>query len=268
MTGAHATAILTRPAGRNTALVRALVQQGWPVLECPALEIQSVPLLPARVLPRPDAFDLVVFVSRAAVAGYKQQLPEDFAWPRQVQAACMGPVTAGAVQRAFGADVTVLHPEGAASQDSEALWPLILAQQILPRRVLILRGQDGREWLSEKLAALGIVVTLQQTYQREIASWPEPLCVSLRAQAIAGGQAVWLLTSGHGIEAIVQKLAELKLLPWFEQSGFVLTHERLRAVLGKALGREFGQLCHTVASPEDEAIVLCFDQITRQLKQT
>jgi uroporphyrinogen-III synthase len=180
----------------------------------------------------------------------------------------MGPVTAGAVQRAFGADLHVLHPEGASSQDSEALWPLILAQPTLPRRVLILRGQDGREWLSEKLAALGIAVTVQQTYQREVAAWPEPLCASLVALAAAGGQTVWLLTSGHGIQALVQKLAELKLLAWFERSAFVLTHERLRSVLGKALEREFGQLCHAVASPEDEAIVLCFDQIVEQLKRS
>ena len=262
------TAILTRPAGRNTALAKALSQAGWPILECPALEIQLVPVLPARASPRPEEFDLVVFVSRAAVAGYKRKLPEDCPWPEQVKAACMGPVTATAVKRTFGADLTVLHPEGAASQDSEALWPLILAQQVLPRKVLILRGQDGREWLSEKLAALGVAVTVRQTYQREVAAWSEPLCAALVALAAAGGQTVWLLTSGHGIQAVVQKLAELKLLAWFERSAFVLTHERLRSVLGKALEREFGQLCHAVASPEDEAIVLCFDQIVEQLKRS
>ena len=261
------TAILTRPAGRNTALAQALGAAGWPILECPALEIQSVPLLPALVAPRPEEFDLVVFVSRAAVAGYKQQLPQGYQWPRLVQAACMGPVTAGAVRRAFGADVTVLHPEGAASQDSEALWPLILAQQALPRSVLILRGQDGREWLSEKLVALGVAVTVQQTYQREVASWPETLCVSLSTLATEGRQVVWLLTSAHGIQAIAQKLGDLKLLTWFEQSAFVLTHERLLSVLAKALGCEGGQLCHAVASPEDEAIVLCFDQISGRLSR-
>jgi len=262
------TAILTRPAGRNTALVQALGQASWPILECSALEIQSVPILPARVAPRPEAFDLVVFVSRAAVAGYQRQLPQDFAWPAHVAAACMGPVTAGAVLRTFGAHVRVLHPAGAVSQDSEALWPLILAQQSLPRTVLILRGQDGREWLSEKLLASGVAVTVQQTYQREVASWPEPLCASLRELAAAGVQAVWLLTSGHGIQAIVQKLGDLSLLSWFEQCAFVVTHERLRPVLAKALGCELGQLCHEVASPEDEAIVLCFDQIFARLQCT
>jgi uroporphyrinogen-III synthase len=180
----------------------------------------------------------------------------------------MGPVTAAAVRRTFGADLTVLHPAGADSQDSEALWPLILAQKPLPRRVLVLRGQDGREWLSDKLIAMGMTVTVHQTYQREVASWSEPLCASLRALAKTGEQAVWLLTSGHGTQAIVQKLGELQLLAWFEQSAFVLTHERLGLVLGKALNREFGQLCHTVASPEDEAIVLCFAQILEQLRRT
>lgn len=262
------TAILTRPAGRNSAVAQALRQSGWPILECPALEIQSAPIQSANIAPLPDAFDLVVFVSRAAVAGYQHQLPADYAWPRRVIAACMGPVTAGAVRRAFGAEVIVLHPEGAASQDSEALWPLILAQASLPRTVLILRGQDGREWLSEKLLALGVSVTVQQTYQREVASWPEPLCASLCDLATEGRPAVWLLTSGHGIQAIVQKLEELKLLTWFEQSAFVLTHERLRPILAKTLGREPGQLCHEVASPEDQVIVLCFDQISTRLKST
>jgi hypothetical protein len=92
--------------------------------------------------------------------------------------------------------------------------------------------------------------------------------VSLRQLAAEGRQAVWLLTSAHGIQAIVQKLSDLKLLIWFEQCAFVVTHERLRSVLAKALGRELGQLCLEVASPEDEAIVLCFDQIFARLNRT
>ena len=142
MANLRPTAILTRPAGRNTALAQALRQAGWPILECPALEIQSAPIQPALLTPRPDAFDLVVFVSRAAVAGYQHQLPEGYAWPEGVTAACMGPVTAAAVRRTFGAEVTVLHPEGAASQDSEALWPLILSQPVLPSQNQHLPWQD------------------------------------------------------------------------------------------------------------------------------
>jgi uroporphyrinogen-III synthase len=132
---------------------------------------------------------------------------------------------------------------------------------MLPRRVLILRGQDGREWLGKKLQALGVEVVVQQTYQREVAAWSEPLCTALRELAQAQARAVWLLTSGHGIEAIIQKLGDLNLLPWFEQCAFALTHERLLPVLAKSLGCQAQRLACRVTSPEDEAIVLCFDQI-------
>ncbi|MEI6839570.1 MAG: uroporphyrinogen-III synthase [Alcaligenaceae bacterium] len=268
MAHAHPTAILTRPAGRNTVIVQALSRQGWPILECPALEIQSVPVLPVFDTPRPEHFDLIVFVSRAAVTGYRRQLPENFTWPAGVTAACMGPVTASAITRTFGADLTVLHPEGVASQDSEALWPLILGQKLLPRRVLILRGQDGREWLGEKLTKLDVAVTIHQTYQREVASWPDQVREPLLALAGSGGKAVWLLTSTHGIEAIVSKVSALNIGAWFRNSAFVLTHERLKPILAKMLDADLDRLCCQVASPEDPAIVLCFDQMIEQLNRS
>ena len=268
MTHAHPTAILTRPAGRNTAIAQALSLQGWPILECPALEIQSVPVLPAFDTPSPENFDLIVFVSRAAVTGYRRQLPENFTWPAGVTAACMGPVTANAITRSFGVALTVLHPEGVASQDSEALWPLILGQKPLPRPVLILRGQDGREWLGEKLTKLTVAVTIHQTYQREVASWSDQVREPLLALAGSGGKAVWLLTSTHGIEAIVSKLSELNIIDWFRKSAFVLTHERLKPILAKMLDADLDRLCYKVASPEDPAIVLCFDQMIEQLKRS
>ena len=268
MAHAHPTAILTRPAGRNTVIAQALSLQGWPILECPALEIQSVPVLPVFDAPRPENFDLIVFVSRAAVTGYRRQLPENFAWPAEVAAACMGPVTASAITRTFGAALTVLHPQGFVAQDSEALWPLILGQKPLPRRVLILRGQDGREWLGEKLTKLDVAVTIHQTYQREVASWSDQVREPLLTLSKTGGNAVWLLTSTHGIEAIVSKLSELNIIDWFRNSAFVLTHGRLKPILAKMLDADIDRLRYKVASPEDPAIVLCFDQMIAQLNRS
>ena len=261
-----ATAILTRPAGRNTVLACELARLGWPVLECPALEIQTAWVPPNAEIPRLEDFDLVVFVSRAAVSGYLSQDPERGSWPEGVVAACMGPVTAAAIVRAYGTGLTVLHPEGAASQDSEALWPLLLAQKVLPQRVLILRGQDGREWLGEKLTNVGAAVTVHQAYQREVAPWPQQLCDALRTLALSGSQPVWLLTSTHGITALTAKLKELNLIPWFCSSVFVLTHERLKPILAKALGLDAQHLRQVLASPDDAALVLCFAQISQQLK--
>ena len=262
------TALLTRPAGRNSLVGKALLRRGWGVLECPALEIHSVPVAQVVELAPPDNFDLVVFVSRAAVTGYRHQLPEGFVWPAQVKAGCMGPVTATAIQRTFGEQVSVLYPDGAASQDSEALWPLILQHEPLPRRVLILRGQDGREWLSAKLTQLGVDVVVQQTYQREIATWAEAVQQPLQVLAQSGGQAVWLLTSAHGVLAIADKMQALNLMGWYQKTAFVLTHERLGKVLAQSVGLDCAQLRYAVTAPDDAGIVLCFDQIARQLKHS
>ena len=92
------TAILTRPAGRSDALVRALCQKGWRVIECPALAIRPAPVESWFTLPRPAEFDMVVFVSGAAVAGYARQLGKGVVWPLTTLIAAVGPATAQAAR--------------------------------------------------------------------------------------------------------------------------------------------------------------------------
>src|SRR5690606_39453212 len=47
----------------------------------------------------------------------------------------------------FGADTTVLCPSAdAPSHDSEALWALLCERGHKPRRVLLVRGTQGRDW--------------------------------------------------------------------------------------------------------------------------
>ena len=258
-------AILTRPAGRNTALASELRDRGWPVFECPALEIQSVPLSNSAQAPQAKDYDLVVFVSRAAVTGYRHQVSPDFVWPAPVQAACMGPVTASAIRRVFGSGVKILHPEGAASQDSEALWPLILEQHPSPHRVLVLRGQDGREWLGERLRQLGAQVTVWQTYERTVATWSVSVQDYLGGLAKQGTRAAWLLTSAHGVQAVAHKIKALGLRSWFQENGFVLTHERLLSILLKELNMGQEDVRTVIGTPDDSSIVLCFDQLLNQL---
>jgi uroporphyrinogen-III synthase len=94
MAAASQIAVLTRPAGRNVDVMHALVRRGWLVRECPALEIQSSAVISKRETPDPNNFDLVVFVSRAAVSGFQQQLGSDYVWPSFVRIGCMGPATA------------------------------------------------------------------------------------------------------------------------------------------------------------------------------
>lgn len=256
------TAILTRPAGRNTFVMNGLLRRGWCVEECPALEIREV-FADVVEVPRPEAFDLIVFVSRAAVTGYQSQLSQDatFVWPLATLTACMGPVTAASIRRAFGESVTVVHPEADRAQDSEALWPLLIDLEKPLKKVLIVRGQDGREWLSERLKQRGLSVTLHQAYSRQVALWPQSLCEQFLALQRKGIFPAWLLTSPHGVEAIFKNLKMLGLTDWFARSSFVLTHERLRPLLEKLLSQAIVSSRIVIASPEEEVILLGFEQL-------
>lgn len=273
MTQAQFTGVLTRPSGRNTGLLNALERRGWSVLECPALEIRAV-FAEAAPVPRPESFDLVVFVSRAAVTGYHSQLSSAMAshassdtgveWPIPTRAACMGPVTAGAIRRVFGNQVTIIHPDAAQAQDSESLWPLLLELEQPLQKVLIVRGQDGRDWLSQRLIERGVQVTLHQAYQRQVAQWPQEIHLALLSLAQKNIHPTWLLTSPHGLDAIFNNLQSSGLIDWFGKCPMVLTHERLRPQLSKLLERPSAQLETVMASPEDEVILACFEQIARQ----
>lgn len=275
MEQAQPTAILTRPAGRNTFVMNGLQRRGWCVEECPALDIREV-FADAQDVPRPEAFDLIVFVSRAAVTGYQAQLSQIsrltqddvFLWPHTTLTACMGPVTAASIRRAFGESLSVVHPEADRAQDSEALWPLLAALKQSLEKVLIVRGQDGREWLSQRLQERGFSVTLHQAYSRQVALWPQALCERFLALYQQGVLPTWLLTSPHGVEAIHTNLKSLGLTDWFAHSSFVLTHQRLRLILEKSLNHSIVNARIVVASPENEVILQGFEQLTQRTFDT
>ena len=261
MAGAAPIAVLTRPAGRNTDVMHALVRRGWIVHECPALEIHTAAIALAHEIPDPTHYDLVVFVSRAAVTGFTTQLGPDFVWPSGVRVGCMGPSTALAIERTWPTVSNILYPDAEKARDSEALWPLLQALTTPLRKVLIVRGQDGRDWLSDKLTGRGIEVLTHQAYERVQADWSADTVNRFRAWADASTQVVWLLTSGHGITSAARQLQSLGLLDWFRSGQFVLTHERLVQTLAKVVGGDSAALQVHLCQPEDPKIVLCFDQI-------
>lgn len=262
MATGHSLAILTRPRGRSSVLSGELLRRHWSVLECPVLEIQEIDTH-AEDVPRPEAFDLVVFVSRAAVAGYRGQLASVgvSVWPPQTAAACVGSVTAEAIRQAFGNTMSVICPDPDETQDSEGLLPLLLNMEQPLKKVLIVRGQNGREWLRERLHEMRIEVTVCQSYRRQEAQWPKDLSEQLIAFKNQGHKAIWLLTSVQGVEVLLNKLESLDLLDWFSQGQFVLTHARIGAVLNKLLARPLPTGNCLVANPQDASILACFERL-------
>jgi len=253
-------AILTRPDGRNDVLAERLRGAGWHVVALPALVLEPLPQ--TQPLPRPHDYDLVVFVSGSAARLYLEQaaglLPTG--WPVAVPIAVVGPASARALRESplIGADTTVLHPaEHAPAHDSEALWH-ILSGRPIPRRVLLVRGTQGRDWLAGRLADAGAQVTPHALYRRRPASWTPAAAAQLRDWAARGEQAVWLLTSGEGIDATAAAVREAGLQDWWRGCRFIVTHPRLAAHLRAAAdgGDQVPMVKNCV--PADEAIFQAF----------
>jgi uroporphyrinogen-III synthase len=132
----------------------------------PALAIE--PLTdPARVkelLLSLQTFDLAIFVSGNAVDHGLALLGSR--WPPAVPVAAVGEGSAATLRR--HGIVTVIVPSGGA--DSESLLVAPQLQNLDGKRVLILRGEGGRELLAEELRLRGADVTYAECYRRVRAS--------------------------------------------------------------------------------------------------
>jgi len=120
----------------------------------PALEIER---LPERPLPRLEEFDLAVFVSPTAAECAFERIQR-----AGVPVAAVGSGTRRVLE-ALGAR-EVLAPESGA--DSEALLALPQLHEVAGKRILIVRGEGGRELLADTLAARGARTEYLECYRR------------------------------------------------------------------------------------------------------
>ncbi|ANN80560.1 hypothetical protein BAU07_16975 [Bordetella flabilis] len=254
------TAVLTRPAGRNEDLAVRLREAGWQVHEWPALHIEPIPAV-ADAVPLPRDFDLAIFVSGNAASLYLRQLQGrgQRTWPVSCVAAAVGPATAGRLRESgwMSTGCAVVHPAVEAPRhDSEALWDCLVARGPLPRRVLLVRGAEGRDWLGERLREHGAQVTVHPVYRRTAAPWDAAVLAQLADWHKAGHHPAWLLTSGESIDAVRANVARAASLPWWEACSFVVTHARLVP----RLGLPAPEAAHDVqiCAPADDAIFSAF----------
>lgn len=158
--------VVTRPAGQATALAAAIAARGGEPIVFPVLAIADVDdagrAALGTIVDRLADFDFAVFVSPNAVDKAFAAIGARTAWPSRLRAAAMGRESAAALGRRGVADV--LAP--ADRSDSEALLALPELADVRGRRVVIFRGDGGRELLGDTLAARGAAVTYATCYRR------------------------------------------------------------------------------------------------------
>jgi uroporphyrinogen-III synthase len=153
--------LVTRPAERAERLAAGIEREGGIAVRFPVIAIEPCPAgapAPGEAL----QYDVVVFVSPAAVThGLRGLGLGPGAHPA---IAAVGPATA----RALGEAGLTVHVEPVGGHDSEGLLaaPGLAAERISGRRVLIVRGEGGREALAEGLMARGASVDYAEVYRR------------------------------------------------------------------------------------------------------
>ena len=155
--------LLTRPAEESATLAATLSEAGIFSSSLPLLDIEPLPITPERqaVLRDVGRYCAVIVVSKPAARLALQQL--DQAWPH-LRWFSVGAATAQ-VLADHGFDVQ--YPQ--AGDDSEALLELPALREAIARpdaRVLILRGEGGRELLAERLREQGASVDYLELYRR------------------------------------------------------------------------------------------------------
>ena len=156
--------VVTRPAGQNEGLAELIRAEGGEPIVFPVLEILDLDDTRALVAAadRLHEYDLAVFISPNAVDKALNVIGARRAWPPGLRAATIGRASERALARYGVADV--IAPSG--RFDSEALLALPQLADVQGWRVVVFRGDGGRELLGDTLRERGATVDYIECYRR------------------------------------------------------------------------------------------------------
>lgn len=192
--------VVTRPAEQAESLCRAIQRAGGEPLRFPVLAIGPAtdPAPLNEIADQLDTFDLAFFVSPNAVRYALDSLLARRPWPSGLRVATVGKGSERELMR-FGFK-QVIAPQSGFDSESVLALPEFAAQAVRGRRVLILRGDGGRDLLGDTLTERGahvVFVTCYRRYRPDLD--PSPMLDRARAGALGAV----LLTSSEGVDNLV-----------------------------------------------------------------
>jgi len=156
--------LVTRPQQRALGLCQMIEQAGGSALQFAAIEINEPENFQSREYARDhiQEFALAIFISPTAVEKTFEFLT---ALPAGIRISAIGSRTTRALE-AMGLNVDVI-PDG---HDSESLLehPQLQAGEITGKKIVIFRGEGGRELLGDTLQSRGAEVFYADMYQRTL----------------------------------------------------------------------------------------------------
>lgn len=221
--------IVTRPAPLGLALRSRLVNEGWSAVFWPAFEIGPAPDpdIARDTLGRLAEFDLVVFVSANAV--YATRALMSGAWPATTLAGAVGATTRRALNLLLASSPgNVIAPTDESKSGSEAFWSTWQASGRAARRVLIVRAQDGRDWLQDSFESAGSAVESVAVYSRGERALAGADAAALRGAISARALALPVITSTEAIGALDRSVSVMTGADaWLRRGIALAAHDRI-----------------------------------------
>ncbi len=244
--GAARGVVITRPAGESQRLATLVREAGGVPLLYPAIEIvDALDLKPVdAAIARLNEFDLAIFISPSAVDKAMTRITACRALPVTLRCAAIGPGGLRALQR-FGVTDVIAPPLHQRRYDSETLLATDFMQNVRGKRVIIFRGDGGREVLAETLAARGAAVTAVTCYRRTLPALDMlPLLRAWSRHEVAAT----IVTSSEGLRNFCRMLGAAGVA-YLRNTLMVAPHPRIAAA-----ARELGMARVVESASGDEAL--------------
>ncbi|MEO6354436.1 MAG: uroporphyrinogen-III synthase [Burkholderiaceae bacterium] len=224
--------VITRPLAQAGPLAQQVAALGRTAVIFPLLEIHPLPDTAAlqSVLADLTQFSMVAFVSPNAIHAAFAYLPQ---WPSGVAIAVVGEGSRAALAEhgVSDANATIYCPRDPLRTDSQTLLEVLDIAALRGRQVLIVRGESGRELLSDALRQNGVSVTQVAAYRR---TGPELSASVLgRLQTLLDVECDWIITSSEALRillAMVERIAGTDGVVKMRQQHLIVPHSRIAAV--------------------------------------
>jgi len=244
--------VITRPLAQALPLAAQVRALGRDVEVLPLLEIAPLPDPTALIatLARLQDYALVAFVSPNAIDAAFAHIER---WPPGVMLAVLGEGSRAALA-AHGItadDVNIVSPHDAANSDTEHLLQTLDLAALRGRRVLIVRGESGRELMADGLRAAGAEVTTVAAYRRGVPALTPAL--RERLAALLQTQNDWIVTSSEALRGLLQLLAAMEtddVVAKMQQQQLIVPHARISAT-----AHELGLRHVTLTGSGDERLL-------------
>ncbi len=261
------TIVVTRPSGQARQLIevltRAIEASGVGKRSLP--EILSLPLL--TIVPKSDEHladhiatvlsdaDLAIFVSPNAIESVMRLLERD--WQdfskKIIPIGVMGGSSHLALKNhGIGLEETptpIIIPKNNENWDSEGLWRELgtLQWNWQNKKVVIFKGEGGRDWLADTLTKAGATVEAISTYSRVPLDLDNPAWDLVREMDLS--KSLWLLTSSEAVRYLGEVMKD-QFIQNLSSASALCPHHNI-ADAAELIG--FGEVF--TSEPGDEALI-------------